>query len=370
MKKYFIKLCVLACVLGLIFCACADNVSEEQTRESLPNLPAKQRSNDEIGQILKLGDNQRIYVMKGMLHGHSVERALVLIGSAMIGDTKQYIALFKDDYMATPNSYELTDVNMRVGIESGALVLEYGDNTNIFLKEDTSLPVSVVDSIQGAYTKTQDNLEWREEINKFYISPLNSINQNARDELNTALNGGAKSKAQLQEQLLKLARDDLEKLDAQSELVRIDEQDEMLYVDSKILTIGHFSYAYTGGAHGNSQYITQTFELESGESISSNPKDLFEPSEELFRVLTEALLAQYGDKIFIESLPIKKLPKYFFLTYLHDDLVPRVVLIWQQYEISPYSSGILKVELTLKDIKHFVRADSPYKYIFDTFAAQ
>lgn len=130
------------------------------------------------------------------------------------------------------------------------------------------------------------------------------------------------------------------------------------------------SYAYTGGAHGSSGLEGLTFDLRSGEVVPFEA--LFEtPSprvlSHIHAEVAQRLVREYGDLLFPENL--EQATRYHALSAAPSDealleawnagntgfgtsteflLVPGGVrVVFQQYEIAPYSSGLPSVFIPL-----------------------
>lgn len=103
-------------------------------------------------------------------------------------------------------------------------------------------------------------------------------------------------------------------------------------------------YEFTGGAHGNTVRSSYTWDLCTGMQVSLN--DIFEPGTDYRLMLTEELIreADYNLRqnpgIYFEdyrALIIKNFdPHSFYLT-------PKgLTIYYQQYDIAPYSTGIVE----------------------------
>ena len=112
-----------------------------------------------------------------------------------------------------------------------------------------------------------------------------------------------------------------------------------LQIEDKIsLTL--MSYTFTGGAHGSSSLEGYTFDLVNGKLLQYS--DLFKLDPASRKFLNDEIAKQIMQRnipIFNPFRGIGDNPGY----YLKEG--KKVVIVFQQYEIAPYSSGILEFEI-------------------------
>ena len=100
----------------------------------------------------------------------------------------------------------------------------------------------------------------------------------------------------------------------------------------------HYFTVYNGGAHGVSELKGYNYNIKTGEALSFIKMFDFRPSQINKNIFAKAK----GDNLllFDNFKGIEEYPENF---YLLDAKTP--IIIFQQYEIAPYSSGIIKVPI-------------------------
>lgn len=107
--------------------------------------------------------------------------------------------------------------------------------------------------------------------------------------------------------------------------------------DADLLSLTLLSYQYTGGAHGSAHLDGFTFRLSTGQLLKYT--DLFSLDAASRQSLNEKIASQIRQRqipIFEPFAGLGDNPVF----YMKDGR--QVVLVFQQYEIAPYSSGILE----------------------------
>ena len=110
------------------------------------------------------------------------------------------------------------------------------------------------------------------------------------------------------------------------------------YIDEEKVSFEIEMYAYNGGAHGMTILEGYTYNLKTGETYALAQLFDFRPSEINQKIFTYA--KENDVFLFSDFKGIKAYPSNF---YLNKDGKP--VILFQQYEIAPYSSGILKIAM-------------------------
>lgn len=108
------------------------------------------------------------------------------------------------------------------------------------------------------------------------------------------------------------------------------------YLDEKKVSFEIEMYAYNGGAHGMTVLNGYTYDLETGGLYSFAQLFDFRPSEINQKIFAHAKANDIF--LFSDFRGIKVYPQNF---YLNENGKP--VILFQQYEIAPYSSGILRI---------------------------
>lgn len=391
MKKYLFACGVALLLGGVMLVGCGDNgdsnadsKKEESTIESgaKQNQPLvlKVRSESEFSQMLGLLPNeQRFYVAFGIIgnKGKAVNMYLNRINGVLVID----ITLTDND---ETSHFSLSQLES--GLESQALVLKGVWNAEGELKGKEfafkvceSCELYEVDFLTESFKTSEivegQNVEYIKSITKAFIPQNNKIPQEAIENLNLALNNGAKDKQSLIDSLKKELKDSFTQLTQDGGgLLFNSEYDSNIEVvaRTKIITFRQSEYTYEGGAHGNTEIAFRSFSLQSGKELSNKIEDVFDMSKEdkILSLLSKKLEPQ-KDELFGESLPLRQMTNLFFITRAG------IVMIWQPYEIAPYASGFIRVVVSPEDLGikgrgqlgELLRADSVYAPIIDEVLA-
>lgn len=391
MKKYLFACGVALLLGGVMLVGCGDNgdsnadsKKEESTIESgaKQNQPLvlKVRSESEFSQMLGLLPNeQRFYVAFGIIgnKGKAVNMYLNRINGVLVID----ITLTDND---ETSHFSLSQVES--GLESQALVLKGVWNAEGELKGKEfafkvceSCELYEVDFLTESFKTSEivegQNVEYIKSITKAFIPQNNKIPQEAIENLNLALNNGAKDKQSLIDSLKTELNDSFTQLTQDGGgLLFNSEYDSNIEVvaRTKIITFRQSEYTYEGGAHGNTEIAFRSFSLQNGKELSNKIEDVFDMSKEdkILALLSKKLEPQ-KDELFGESLPLRQMTNLFFITRAG------IVMIWQPYEIAPYASGFIRVVVSPEDLGikgrgqlgELLRADSVYAPIIDEVLA-
>jgi hypothetical protein len=132
----------------------------------------------------------------------------------------------------------------------------------------------------------------------------------------------------------------------------------VLYQQDNLLSLGFFSYSYSGGAHGQNGTLAASYDLRTGRRLRYD--DIFGPTAaaQLPTLLGQAVRPLMGlppgaplDKeLFVSQMPITH---NVFLTG------GGVVFIYQPYEIASYAQGEVHVFLPLSAVRALLREGLP-----------
>ena len=388
MKNYLFACGVALLFGGVMFVGCGDNGdsnADSKKEESSIESGAKQnqplvlkvRSESEFSQMLGLLPNeQRFYVAFGIIgnKGKAVNILLRRIDNGALGIS---ITLTEND---ETSHFSLSQVES--GLESQALVLKGVWNAEGELKGKEfafkvceSCELYEVDFLTERFKSSQNvegqNVEYIKSITKAFIPQNNKIPQGAIENLNLALNNGAKDKQSLVNSLKKELQDSFSQLTQDGGgLLFNSEYDSNIEVvaRNKIITFRQSEYAYEGGAHGNTEIAFRSFSLQNGKELSNRIEDVFDMSkkDKILSLLSQKLEARKNE-LFAESLPLREMSSLFFITRAG------IVMIWQPYEIAPYASGFIRVVMSAEDLGikgsgqlgELLRKDSVYTPIID-----
>lgn len=110
--------------------------------------------------------------------------------------------------------------------------------------------------------------------------------------------------------------------------------------DADVISLALSTYQFTGGAHGSSTLEGYTFRLATGQRLKYT--DLFSLDGENRQKLNDRIVAQIRERqipIFEPYGGVADEPGFFLKS------ANKLVIVFQQYEIAPYSSGILQFEI-------------------------
>ncbi|WP_177505676.1 DUF3298 and DUF4163 domain-containing protein [Anaerosinus sp.] len=113
---------------------------------------------------------------------------------------------------------------------------------------------------------------------------------------------------------------------------------EVHYLSNDLFSIEFTAYTFWGGAHGQTISTSFNYDLKTGEELKLTQMFDYKPSE-----INKAIFAHCEKNsipLYNDFKGITQYPSNFYLT---SPTTP--VLVFQQYDIAPYSSGIIKVEL-------------------------
>jgi len=116
---------------------------------------------------------------------------------------------------------------------------------------------------------------------------------------------------------------------------------EVLYQSPEIISIAMTSYTNTGGAHGILNISFLNFDSETGQSIQNN--QIFNDIEAFKTVAEPYFKDATKDKSLVLDYKQFELPAN--IGYSEDG----IVLLYNTYEIAPYSSGIIEFAIPFED---------------------
>lgn len=126
-----------------------------------------------------------------------------------------------------------------------------------------------------------------------------------------------------------------------------------VYANDKVITMSFNSYSYTGGAHGNSSDLGQSFLIADGMMITYG--NLFTASSEakVMDLIRKGLEEQYFGKSLDSQLLIQQSELEFPANapMIEED---GVTFRYQQYEIAPYSAGMPECTLSWAELAPYL----------------
>jgi len=189
--------------------------------------------------------------------------------------------------------------------------------------EQTKIVVSKCDYKEGKLDVTYPHIE-------------GMTNKVAQDKMNDLIKKRADNFIDNMKKMLDIGKND-------KNMAKMEYGVNLMKDDLLSLTISTFSY--TGGAHGSSIIEGYTFDLATGDLIRFSDKFKFDTKSR--QVINEQITQQIHDRNIAIFQPFKGVgdnPNY----YLKEG--NKMVIVFQEYEIAPFSSGILQFELPYSEL--------------------
>jgi hypothetical protein len=133
---------------------------------------------------------------------------------------------------------------------------------------------------------------------------------------------------------------------------------QVLYQSGDLLSLGYFTYSYSGGAHGMNTTSGASYDLRTGRRLRYD--DIFRPEAQ---AQLPAMLAQ-AVRPLVDLKPGEPLDKALFVKQMpvtHNAYLTAggVVFIYQPYEIASYAQGEVRVFLPLAQVRGLLREGLP-----------
>ncbi|MDF7813586.1 DUF3298 and DUF4163 domain-containing protein [Hymenobacter sp. YC55] len=132
----------------------------------------------------------------------------------------------------------------------------------------------------------------------------------------------------------------------------------VLWNQQNLLSLGFFTYSYTGGAHGNYGTSAVTFDTRTGRALRFS--DIFRPNSDaqlstlleqaVRRVLHQPASVKLDDFLFVKKMPVSH---NLYLTS------GGVVFIYTPYEIASYAQGELRLFVPLDQLRPLLKPNLP-----------
>lgn len=119
---------------------------------------------------------------------------------------------------------------------------------------------------------------------------------------------------------------------------------EIIFQSSRIITLAITSYVNTGGANGLLNISLLNFNAQTGEEIENNK--LFEDAEGFKNIAKTYFEKETVNKDLLDSPEGFKLPEN--IGYNNEG----VILIYNTYEVAPYSTGIIEFIIPFEKVKY------------------
>lgn len=139
-----------------------------------------------------------------------------------------------------------------------------------------------------------------------------------------------------------------------------------MFSDDKILSYSYESYAYLGGAHGNSNRRLYNFDLKNAHIITENEIFISDYFSTLTQFIKEELLEQ--------SAEVGSVADLNDLDFWEEEIRPNnnfyvseegLVYVFNPYEIAPYSMGQIEVTLPYDKLKPLMKSGNILEYLYN-----
>ena len=120
--------------------------------------------------------------------------------------------------------------------------------------------------------------------------------------------------------------------------------------------IAFFEYNYSGGAHGSS-FIQHTV-IDTQTNTIIKLKDLFKPNIDYLSILNQEVRLKIESLYNVDKIPIYIYPNKISLSTEQDFYINKkgdIVLVFNEYEIAPYSAGIIEVNIPISNIAMYIK---------------
>ncbi|MBU5676167.1 DUF3298 and DUF4163 domain-containing protein [Alkaliphilus sp. MSJ-5] len=179
----------------------------------------------------------------------------------------------------------------------------------------------------------------------------NDNNKEILDEINTIIEEDA---LKIKEEMSQMAENDFK--DAKKSNIELRKYEllinyEVHTANNNLISVTTLNYQYTGGAHGMSVKVLYNFDLTTGKEIALG--DFFKEGSNYKKVINEEIQKQIKenpDKFFPDEVELFSGISDDQSFFIKDG---KLFIYFGQYDIAPYSSGIIEFEIpssVLKDV--------------------
>lgn len=138
---------------------------------------------------------------------------------------------------------------------------------------------------------------------------------------------------------------------------------KITYYSDKLISLKTSIYEYSGGAHGNTAYATQTFDVSGSQPKELGLKDLFSGDAGYIGVLSnlviEELKQQNAPEVVngrIKSFNEKDLQNFFLTS-------KSITFAFEPYAVGPYAAGSYFADIPYSKLTSIIGTDSPLKSV-------
>ncbi|EAJ6151489.1 TPA: DUF3298 domain-containing protein [Campylobacter lari subsp. concheus] len=132
----------------------------------------------------------------------------------------------------------------------------------------------------------------------------------------------------------------------------------IIYQDEHIVSLGKNIYEYKGGAHGMTNFLRKTYSIDDMKLLRLK-NELKIENEDFQNMIKQKILSLYNEN---ELFDIKELK----ISEIFEVRKNGLVLIWEPYDIAPYSTGVIEIFISYDELKPFWKNNSKLAYLSKT----
>ncbi|WP_258107356.1 DUF3298 and DUF4163 domain-containing protein [Campylobacter lari] len=129
----------------------------------------------------------------------------------------------------------------------------------------------------------------------------------------------------------------------------------IFYQDKHIISLGKNIYEYKGGAHGMTNFLRKTYSIDDMKLLRLK-NELKIENEDFQSMVKQKILSLYNEN---ELFDIKELK----IGEIFEVRKNGLVLIWEPYDIAPYSTGVIEIFISYDELEPFWKNNSKLAYL-------
>lgn len=132
----------------------------------------------------------------------------------------------------------------------------------------------------------------------------------------------------------------------------------VFYYDKNIISLGKNAYSYTGGAHGMVNFQRKTYDISNMKLIDIKNELMLEDNR-FQNIILQKIKEKYSEDDLFDTKNIK-------MTSIYEVKKNGLIFIWEPYDIAPYSTGVIEIFVSFKELKPFWRKNSKLAYLIES----
>ena len=355
---------IIYLIFALIFTACSNNLKNASNEFKID------LNNDENkfflfeGNLFETKNKIKLYLTTDdliddgvNLHGqfYDLSNEMKFSVNGFIKGNKIYLHFnSKDDDLSSENINENTRFSFEGEILDDGVIegrfINYYENAKARFKLSNNLSfITVTKEFKIQKKEKEINILLKEQGGLTNNPKINKIIGGGASNLNE-LRNAISSKLNSKESKLKM------EIDTNYENIFIMNVD---YLNNDFIGFSNYSYIYDGGAHGINKESYSIYSLKTGDKLNTSLDSLLKNKND--KKLMEMVLNKFNENNF-HPLNGENFNYLDLASFKINDL--GVEFFWNVYEIAAYSEGVIRIQFSFKDLKPFVKKDSPYYVLF------